>query len=365
MDDAVKTLVEEEYGLKVYDCEENGNRTILRTERGIVYLYSCPAAYRFKGKFVERTRKHLLQHSQFGMLPVLETRNGESYVVLNEEMYVLQNGIREAVPTDLPFATGQALAQFHQGTSSFTGNRWFLPYSSLGSWPGMWRKRLRKLSAYRDDLEQERGEITPFDEYILTTYTYVNHMGDVAVHYLQDACYSEVIKQTAAFGKVAYQNFGEGNILFGEDGTRFLGGEWCWVLDMRARDIGQWIKAEIRQNGWQEDTVARFLDGYNSCTPLLCEEYGVIYALLLYPGRFLKLVEAYSNLTPLDRRDPEFAMWPAELDEELLAMEEAWRAFPKLVLDRYGAALPHIEWLWDVCERPAESTSACDAASSS
>jgi spore coat protein YutH len=342
----IRKLVTEHYGLTALGCRESGSRTEVYTDRGLYYLYSCPAVYRYKRKFIEKVQRQVLRHGGNGLLPLVKTVKGQSYIVDGNELYFLHAGVREAKTAEQAYATGQALARFHQSTGSFTGERLFLPYRSLGGWPAMWRKKLRQYSAYRDELENERGIITPFDEYLLTTYTYIHHLGDTAVQYLLDAGYNRVIKETAGYGKVAYQNFDDGYIMIADDGSRYIAAEWCWVIDMRARDIGQWIKAEIRRAGWNHDRISQFLDGYNSVSKLLPEEYACIYALLLYPGRFLKLVEAYRAFPVDDLESLDFSDWREMLEEELQYMEMALRDYPRLITARYGAVIPQIDWLW-------------------
>ncbi|WP_235827924.1 protein kinase family protein [Brevibacillus migulae] len=349
----IRALVKEHYGLKVLECREIGSRTMLVTDRGVQYLYSCPAVYRYKKKFMEKVQKHLGQHCEYGLLPVTKTVDGQRYVLQDDEMYFLQLGVREAALLEPAFEIGQALARFHLGTAGFTGERLFYPYRSLGNWPSMWRKKLRQYSGYRDEMDVGGG-FTPFDEYLLTTYTYVHHIGELSVQYLLDSGYHQVVKDTADFGKIAYQNFDEGYLLFADNGTRYFAGEWSWVIDMRARDVGQWIKTDVRKNGWNEERIGQFLDGYNSVSALSGEEYAIIYSLLLYPGRFLKIVETYRALSPEERESIDFSDWRDMLDEELIQMESGLRNYPAFVAARYGAALPPIEWLWRTADEETE-----------
>lgn len=345
--DEINALVKEHYGLTVLTAEDVGSRTVLATDRGTYYLYSCPAGYRYKRRFMEKVQKHFQKNTDYAFLPVSKTGKGEAYVIDGDELFFLQLGVREWHPQQPARALGQALAKFHKGTASFTGEKIYYPYRSLGNWPAMWRKKLRQYSGFRDEWElAERGDITPFDEYMLTSYTYVHHLGDLAVEYLIDSGYSKVIKETANHGKIAYQNFDDGYMLFADDGKRYLAGEWNWVIDMRVRDIGQWIKAEVRKEGWNEEKISQFLDGYNSVSPLLNEEYGVIFAMLMYPGRFLKFAESFRSLSAEDRAGADFSDWQTMLDDELYNIESGLRQYPKLVTTRYGATLSPIEWLW-------------------
>jgi hypothetical protein len=219
----------------------------------------------------------------------------------------------------------------------------------------MWGRRLRQYDYCLDELEKAWTELTAMDHYLLTSYTYVHQLGETALRYLHEAGYEQMVRQTAQFGRVAFQSFGQGYFRWNEQMRPLLGGEWNWVLDMRARDIGQWLKAESRRNGWRDEEAIRFLDGYNSVSPLLEREYAVIYALLLYPGRFLKLVETYQQLPPEERQEVDGEAWQAQLEAEMERMEVALRRYPQAIMQQYGVSIPQIDWLWRYEDEKTES----------
>ncbi|QRG66852.1 hypothetical protein [Brevibacillus choshinensis] len=344
MDD--KQLLEEQYGFLLEDVRSNGASKVLKTDKGLFYLFEAPEGYKYKSKFVERVRKHLSTQQDLGMLKLVKTVGGQGHIVADDQLYYLYRGVREGKPQDLYFSIGESLAKFHLSTSTLKGEKLFIPYSSLGSWPGMWRRKLRHYSEFRDELGELDGELTAMDEFLLTSFTYVHHLGETAVHYVLAAGYDKVVKESAQYGKVAYQNFDQGYMLWNEKDARLVAGEWNWVLDMRSRDIGQWLKAETKRNGWQDENAASFLDGYNSVSPLMPEEYAVVYGLMLYPGRFLKLVESYQELPDEEKLEVNGTVWQSLLEDELAKMEEALRRYPQLVAERYGASIPQIDWLW-------------------
>ncbi|MED1792020.1 hypothetical protein [Brevibacillus nitrificans] len=353
-----KELLEEEYGFSLQEAHAKGANTVLKTDRGVFYLFEAPAGYKYKSKFIERVRKHLSEQQQdFGMLKLVKTKGGQGHLVAEDQLYYLYRGVRERAPEDIYFASGESLAKFHLATSTFKGDKLFIPYSSLGNWPSMWRRKLRHYNEYRDELDEVEGELTSMDELLLTSYTYVHQLGEIAVQYLLASGYDKVVKETAAFGKVAYQNFDQGYMLWNEKDARLVAGEWNWVLDMRARDIGQWIKAETKRNGWQEDKMTSFLAGYNHVSPLLPEEYAVIYGLMLYPGRFLRLVESYQELPFEEKEQVNGEQWRSQLEDELASMEEALRRYPHLVAQQYGASIPQIDWLWRPEDEEAQGVS--------
>lgn len=342
----VRTILQNEYGIAVYEQQARGAQTILHTDRGLFYLYTCPAAYRQKHRLIELVSRHVQTAPHLRLLPLSETLYGKQHVVNGRELHYLQPAVREAVPVQLPFATGQAIAEFHQMTKGFKRELFFPQYRTLGGWSAIWRRRLRRYEAYRDMMDDEGRAITPIDQYLLTSYTYVHHLGETAIQYLHDCGYHKVVKETARYGRVTYQNFDHGYIVFAEDGTRWLTGQYAWQFDMRTRDIGQWLKADIRRNGWNPERVSMFLEGYNSVAPLLPAEYGVVYALLLFPGRFLRHAEKYYQVAPGERVEWDERSWQQQLEGELLAIGDAVSHFPNLIKERFGVQITPVRWLW-------------------
>ncbi|UFJ39674.1 hypothetical protein LOK74_16655 [Brevibacillus humidisoli] len=350
----IRTILQDEFGITIYDQQQRGAQTVLQTDRGLYYLYSCPAAYRQKQRLIELVSRHVEAVPNLRPLSFSETLLGKRHVQNGGDLYYVQPAVREATPDNLPFVTGQTIAEFHQATATVKGELFFPQFRSLGGWPSMWRKRLRRYESYRDQIEENGREITPIDEHLLTTYTYVHHLGDTAIQYLNDCGYQKVAKETVKYGRVAYQNFDHGFVLFDEDGSRFVSGQYAWVFDMRTRDIGQWLKADIRLHGWHPERVSSFLEGYNSVSALQEAEYAVIYALLLFPGRFLRYAEMYDRLDLQGREQWDDHEWQEQLDEELLTLGDAVRDFPSVIEERFGVRIRPIDWLWR--GRKAEGT---------
>lgn len=342
----VISMIQEQYGFTVNGYREVGGRTILETNRGLFNLYTYPLNYRNKKKLVDSVRKHITKGTSFTTLPILKTKENQPYLIAGDRVIYVHKGIRESIPVDFPFSIGRALAEFHQGTCSFTVDALFFPYRSMGTWPSMWRKKISMFDSIREELERNQGDLTVFDEYILTTYTYVHQIADISIKFLQDNGYQNVTRMSATTGKIAFQNFDDGYIMFDERGSRRLAGEYAWVLDMRARDIGQWIKAEVRRNGYNPFVIGQFLAGYNEVAPLLEEEYSVIYSLLVYPGRFFRQIELYDQINDGNLDQSELRNWTEELEQELVEMENVLRQFPLLIEEIYGIRIPRIEWLW-------------------
>lgn len=340
--------LQDKYGLRVYGSREVGSRYELETDNGIYYLFSCPAAYRSKAKFVGMVEQQLKKARAIQLLPSASTYQNEGYFLHDDKLYYVKQGVRSGSLANEAYVIGESLARFHQATATLTSDKAFRSFSSLGNWPELWQQKIRQYEEYRDQLDDQPDEVSPFDEYLLTTYTYVKQLGDSSIQYLHDTGYDRKAKEPGKYGKVAFQNFDESLVFFAESGQQLVAGEWSWILDMRSRDIAQWIKSDVRRYGWDEQKVLAFLAGYTDVEPLADEEFAWVYALLMYPGRILKTIETYKLVAEDEAEEmDDVEDWEAKLDGELLAMESALHHFPQLVSNRYGAAIPSLEWpLW-------------------
>ncbi|CAJ1001446.1 hypothetical protein [Brevibacillus aydinogluensis] len=135
-----KALLEEAYGFSLHGCRSAGAGTVLETDQGLFYLYTAPAGFKYKSRFIERVKKQLAQQQEVNMLTLVKSKEGYPYVISDDQIFYLYRGVREGVPDDPAFAAGQALAQFHQATRSFKSDKLFSSSSTLGRWPVMWRK---------------------------------------------------------------------------------------------------------------------------------------------------------------------------------------------------------------------------------
>lgn len=342
MDD-LRSILQEAYDLVIHDSREEGAPVRLYTDSGLYYAFVCPAAYRFKKPLLDKVKRHVKNKGDWHLLPLVKTRNNERFVFQENKMAFLQPGVREIQPS--PADLGRTLAEFHQATADLSGDKLFKPYTSTGSWRSMWKKRIRALEEYRDMLEDSRV-ITPFDQVVLTLFSYVHHLGQTALHYLTFAEYDKVWKETHTQGKVAYQNFEDGYFLFDDRGRRYLAGEYNWVLDIRVRDVGQWLKGKLRTTGWNPDEFFSFLDGYNQVAPLTENEYRLVYALVMYPGRLLRQVEEYGRLPEEERSRLDVVDWQEHCEREFEQMELFLRDYPPLMQEHYGVFVKGLDWPW-------------------
>lgn len=363
--ETVRTILEQEYGLDVLEQREAGGSSVVVTNQGDYYLYRVGDASRQKRRWIERVGKLIGKQPGLSVLPVTETKAGRRLADGDAGWYYLQPAVGESALADQAYTVGQSLAKFHQATANSPADSSLAAYRSLGNWPVTWRKNLYHFDRYREQVEAEGSELRPFDICLIMNYTYITQMANTAIQYLVDHGYQKVVKETAKQSKVAYQNFDDGFLFPAADGQLYLGGIYNWTLDMRSRDIGQWLKAQSRRHGWHEQTAQSFLAGYNSVTPLLDEEYAVIYALMMYPGRVLRQAALYDQLDEDERGILPQQSWTKQVEDELTRMEGALRGYRELIIQQFGVIIPEVEWLlpltddeeWKaVKERAAEET---------
>ncbi|AKF92830.1 hypothetical protein [Brevibacillus laterosporus] len=352
----------EEYSFVDVEWKEENGRKLLYTDRGLHYIHTCPPSYRAKGFLVEKAIEAIHKNCDLKVLPICKANDDNYHMKDGEVLYYLQEGMRETTWERHYFNLGRSLAEFHQSTRTLSWDKLYLPYRSLGTWPEMWEKKCKTYESLLDSLERSKA-FNPFEVYLFTMFTYIQVSASTAIDYLNGNGYKRLTNAISKQGKIAFQNFQDGHILFHESGKRYIAGQYSWVLDMRTRDIGQGIKWIVRKNGWQEDKVIEFLVGYQCIAQLYPEEYCFIFAMLLYPSRFLKTVEIYSLMGD-EERTLAGEDWQTPLDEELATMEQVLGQYPEAIRQYFGVEIPEIHWLWRLPEDDNKTICICDTESS-
>jgi len=337
-----------QYQVVVYRYEERTNGYWLETSKGTYFLYPVPLAFRGKDQYVASMYEQM--NSRF-LLPIQGIPEGSSFAQIGEQsIFVTHWPYEEEERVDYALL-GHSLASFHL-TSAKRIKRFDNKYRAWNTWPRDWKKRVNLLPNFKRIAvtRVERKEADDFDRFFLENFQYLYHSGRSAIAYLQDCNYPLVCKETKKFGRLAYIHFGPDQFVTVQ-GRVYFTDPFSWVDDMRVRDIGQWIKADVREHGWDPRRVYPFLSAYHQCSPLIPEEFAIMYAMFLLPGRVIKKYEGLyyqpssftgDNLEVELFREETEIMTPYGAYLELKRNDVLLREFPRFVEDAFGVVIPRV-----------------------
>ncbi len=239
-----------------------------------------------------------------------------------------------------PYSLGQQLSQLHLASAGFSIQKNH-PLNRIGTWTDHWYKRVKRIQAFRDNIFQV-GVTSQFEELFLEDYTYFNQLAQVALFYLEDHRYLEVTQLVEPYSSLAYRSFSWKDVELVDSGYSFKRPE-NWIVDIAVRDLGQFTRSSSMETLSLDDAII-LLQGYQQYRELLPEEFQMIYAQLLYPYRWIQLIERYTAR----HKYPQFD-WEEEIRNIHLCYQE-WEPvladFVERIEEEFGVKITPVEWIY-------------------
>ena len=151
-------------------------------------------------------------------------------------------------------------------------------------------KENKKVHGYiREKRQKNEMEIC-----LLNSYKNFSRQGIMAEEFLKESGYSSLCNEAVSQGRVLHGSYNYHNII--------LSGEQVITTNFEKSDIGlqvidlyDFIRKVMEKNSWNMDIGINAIEAYRKERELGTEERKVLYALLLYPEKYWKLVNFYYN----------------------------------------------------------------------
>lgn len=151
-------------------------------------------------------------------------------------------------------------------------------------------KEIKKVHGYiREKRQKNEMEIC-----LLNSYKNFSRQGIMAEEFLKESGYSSICNEAVSQGRVLHGSYNYHNII--------LSGEQVITTNFEKSDIGlqvidlyDFIRKVMEKNSWNMDIGINAIEAYRKERELGTEERKVLYALLLYPEKYWKLVNFYYN----------------------------------------------------------------------
>lgn len=151
-------------------------------------------------------------------------------------------------------------------------------------------KELKRVRSYiRSKKQKNEMEIC-----LLGSYDLFYDQACLAQTLLQESGYEALWQETLEQGKVRHGSYSYHNVIFvGKDlaVTNFDRAE----IGIQVRDLYDFLRKVMEKNGWQAELGKSLIDAYDRERKLEETERRVLYAMLLYPEKYWKLVNFYYN----------------------------------------------------------------------
>ncbi|WP_169713716.1 phosphotransferase [Paludifilum halophilum] len=334
------------YGIRLQEVQPVGGLLCLNTEKGRYGLKRVRPGDTLRWQLIQELARHISEAGDHRIPIPVPTRRGQLTFAGMKNRYVLlpwmDGRIRDWNREKCWPGVARALARLHTASRGFSPSRVVAgAYTHTGKWEKIWKGLARQVRVLKVSADMS-GEITPVDRYWLKHCSYTEGMLETAIRYLEKVGGDRSVQETRIGGEICHCNLHRRNVLWdGRGGIHFI--DWNRaVLDVRSRDLARLILYAYGRTGSGE-AVHSILHAYQEEVPLKEEDYGLIYAQLLFPQRLIRsLQRIYQERTiPADQALGHLVA-TVDLEEKKRGL---LREFPGQIQREFQVKIPGVDWL--------------------
>lgn len=294
MEDINEKILWEGYGLRFRGGTRTRTGLVCRTDRGLRELKKPRGS-------VENLRlafcvKEQLQKNGFGNTSrFYRALDGEPFYRHDGILYTLEDVMpAEALPEDHTedFVRGaETLGRMHQAAAGLCNDaaRW-----DRERLPRLYAKRRSELAKIRRR-NDKRGNYDAID--LLLIRNYDRFMGQVreAEELLQKGGYREAVDRAAKEGAFCHNAYKGEALRVSEKGEIFVGSFDKCGSELPLADLAAYLRRYFKKTEGSAAGVAAMLESYGKHCPLSAADLTILRGMLVYPEKFLRLVNEYYN----------------------------------------------------------------------
>lgn len=349
-EDRLDDLLSHHYGLNLIKAKPVGGVLRIKTDRGSFALKRIRQGEKERWKMLFDWKKYLSEgNNKLSSLPETTLSNKpffrgfrHSYVLLP---WVRGHKIQFTRKEDWQRVTAK-LARFHEDSKGFIPSTSYRELTHTDRWKNRWEKEVQ-LSEIFHLAAKWTTSPTAADRFWLRTASYTTSILENLMEYYDKIDGNKICRDSEEHGKLCHGNLHGSNIIESRNrDIHFI--DWNEaVFNVRTHDVAQWLTYAYGKTGSKE-VIKEILSTYQNVSPLMEEEYSLIYARLLYPERLIRTLETVYERDE-HQENHEAA---AAVIKKLTKMEEKksafFQTFSSLVKDEYNVKIPVLDWMHQV-----------------
>ena len=294
MEEIYEKIVREGYGLRLRHGTRTRTGLVCRTDQGLKELKK-PRGSIDSLRLAFDVKERLYQNGFRNISRCYPTLMGEPFYHYDGSIYILEDMLpQETLPEDSTesFLRGaEVLGEMHRATKGLKSpaTRW-----DENRLPHLYAKRRGELARLRRRKERHSG-YDDIDLLLLQYYAPYMERATEAESLLRQGNYAAAIRRAAAEGGFCHNAY-KGEALRQEaDGRIFIGNFDRCIAELPLADLAAYIRRYFKKT--EGDTAGLFaiLERYNRYCPLSTEDGVLLQGMLVYPEKFLRLINEYYN----------------------------------------------------------------------
>lgn len=283
--------IERQFGLKIESIKPNKGVYLLKTNKGIKCLKKISYGTQ-KLLFVYGAKEHLMNNGFARVDKYCLNVEGNPYATVNDDLYTVSEWIegRECDfynKEDIKKAA-RNLAYLHLASKGYEPPENSKLKTDLGRWPHLMEKRIKSFEKMRD-MARKKSNKTSFDIAYIQGFEFYKNLGKRAMAVMEDSKYLDICGETEIEKSFCHHDYTYHNIIIDNDeNVNIIDFDYC-KKEVRIYDISAFMIKVLKRTEWNMEYVNLIIEAYNEVTPLMDDEYRVLFGFLLFPQRFWRL----------------------------------------------------------------------------
>lgn len=294
MEDINEKILWEGYGLRLKGSTRTRTGLVCRTDRGLRELKK-PRGSVDSLRLAFDVKEQLRQNGFCNISRFYETLEGEPFYRYDGVLYTLEDILPGEVLAEeegAAFLRGaETLGQMHRAAAGLQSEAACWDRERL---PRQYAKRRRELAKMRHRNDR-RGNYDAIDLLLLRHYDRFMAQAQEAEALLAAGGYGAAVEEAAKRGAFCHNAFkGEALRLDGA-GRLFVGSFDKCTSELPLSDLASYLRRYFKKTGGRAAEVEKMLERYGKACPLSAGDISILQGMLVYPEKFLRLVNEYYN----------------------------------------------------------------------
>ncbi|WP_458407561.1 hypothetical protein [Anaerotignum sp.] len=294
MEDINEKILWEGYGLRFRGGTRTRTGLICRTDMGLRELKK-PRGSEESLYLAFDVKEQLRKNGFRNISRFYRTLEGEPFYRYDSVLYTLEDVMpSESLPEDSAdtFLRGaEVLGQMHHGARGLQ--------SEAARWdgerlPGLYAKRRSELAKIRRRNDKRRN-YDAIDLLLIRHYDPFMEQAALAEELLRKGGYQNAVDRAAETGAFCHNAYKGEALRQNEKGEIFVGSFDKCSSELPLADLARYLRRYFKKTASNAEGVAKMLENYGKHQPLSAGDLTILQGMLIYPEKFLRLVNEYYN----------------------------------------------------------------------
>lgn len=287
----------EQFNLKVKNGYKGRGAYIVETDKGLK-LFKETRMHPDKIKFMYDTEEYLYGKGFTSIDRLCLTNDNLPYCMNQDSVFIIKDWMngREIFFNDEEeiMAAVQNLAILHKSGTNYKVTSKQKGYVKLGTLENRLNRHNRELIRIRNKI-RKLGKWSEFDIIFLENYSYYFDKAQEAMAYIEKSQYNNLVQKYRKQSVIIHGQYIHHNILVKNNNLFTLNFEYC-NIDLPILDLYRLLRKVLEKNDWSTTIGLKAIEKYLATNNLDKGEVDLLLYLFIYPQKFWKICNFYSNL---------------------------------------------------------------------